>query len=263
MVTLDPDTSNPKSDDAAETRRLDEVRTASVVRYRRQYAEADRWADGMWPVEHSIETQERVFRMAEQLAGRGVDRMALFAALRRADSFAVGNDRFSEIALQPRHLYLQGRTIRDGDFRREPWRHSLTPAIAGCGAVDALLGEHGTVVNLLPAEAFEEHVGRQRQGWIPRTQAGRVMILIGQVPTVDQLRARGFDPVSFDGTDPAAYAWAIFELASRAEADAARLACECHPGSRTIPLGIALSGSSPNLREPGRLTVATPVPAYA
>jgi len=50
-----------------------------------EVAVADRWAGGFRHRAHSIKTQERVFRMAEQLAGQGVDRQGLFNNLVEAD----------------------------------------------------------------------------------------------------------------------------------------------------------------------------------
>src|ERR1700719_1303190 len=64
---------------------IDDVRTDWVREYRRRHAAADQWANGLGQVSHSIATQERVFRMAEQLQRRGVDRTDLFTALEEAD----------------------------------------------------------------------------------------------------------------------------------------------------------------------------------
>jgi hypothetical protein len=43
--------------------------------------------------------------------------------------------------------------------------------------------------------------------------------------------AFGFQPIAFDGHDPAAYAWARFELTMRAREDSDQLPCSCHPCS--------------------------------
>ena len=88
------------------------------------------------------------------------------------------------------------------------------------------------------------------------------MILLDEAPRLDHLRANGFDPITFDGADPAAFAWAIFELASRAEAAASQLSCVCHPVFRPVPLGVAVDGSSRSLTSPKWLTVAKPTPTY-
>src|SRR5207248_8381707 len=151
MVTTYPTIRNQGTEDASEMSQLGDLRTSWVAVYRRDHAEADWWAEGFGAVEHSLKTQEHVFRMAEQLVGRGIDRLAVFAALRQADGVAQSStETLQEGALQTRHLYLQGRAVRSDDYRRDPSSTSLPAAAAGCGVIDALLGSHGIVVNLLP-----------------------------------------------------------------------------------------------------------------
>ena len=245
-MTTYPNIKNYVAQDARETSQLDDVRTSWIAAYRQNHPEADWWAEGFGTVEHSLETQERVFRMAEQLVGRGIGRLAVFAALRHADGVAqASGGRLHEGDLQTRHLYLHGRPVRSDDYRRDPWSSSLFAAAAGCGVIDTLLGPDGVAVNLLPPEAFEEQLGRAGQRWLPQPQAGRAIILLERAPQLDHLRARGFDPIVFDGADPAAFAWAIFELASRAEAAESQLSCVCHPVFRPVPLGIAVDAIEP------------------
>jgi hypothetical protein len=236
---------------------LDELRTAWVFAYRRDHPEAGCWAVGFGAVEHSLETQERVFRMVEQLVARTASRASIFAALRRADAVAQGGNGWPHPgAPQARHLYLRGREVRGSDYPRGPWLNSLSAAAAGCEAIDTLLGEHGIVVNLLPREAFDEELRRAGRGWVPRPQVGRAIILLDRAPLIDRLHVRGFDPITFDGTDPAAFAWVIFELASRTEAATTQIRCECHPTFRPIPLDVAVDRSSRSLINPRLVTVA-------
>jgi hypothetical protein len=138
---------------------VDDRRTAWVHQYRQSHAPADLWASGLRHVSHSMETQERVFRMAEQLERRGVDRTDLFTALEEADrSVALSND-----------------------------PHAA--AEAGHRAISTLVRcAHESVV-----------IRADKDG--------------------SKLQALGFDPLSFDGHDPAAYAWVMFELSTRAEAE--------------------------------------------
>ena len=138
---------------------LDDQRTEWVRQYRSGHAPADLWASGLRRVSHSTETQERVFRMAEQLARRGVDRIDLFTALEEADRC---------VALSP-----------------DPH-----------GASEAGYRAISTLVPL----AFES------------------LAMCADEDESD-LRAHGFDPLTFDGHDPAAYAWVMFELSARARAD--------------------------------------------
>ena len=72
---------------------IDDLRTNWVREYRHGHAAADLWASGLRHVSHSMATQERVFRMAEQLVRRGVDRTDLFTELEEADrSIALSGD---------------------------------------------------------------------------------------------------------------------------------------------------------------------------
>ena len=53
------------------------------------------------------------------------------------------------------------------------------------------------------------------------------------------LQAFGFDPIPFDGRDPAAYAWVMFELSARGDAEQ-----EAQPergGHRPLPTAIGLA----------------------
>jgi hypothetical protein len=265
MVTTYPNIKNYLAEDAREISQLDDLRTSWVAAYRRDHAEADWWAEGVGAFEHSLETQERVFRMAEQLAGRGIDRLAVFAALRHADAVpqASSGSLHEGAALQTQHLYVQGRAIRSDDNRREPWCSSLPAAAAGSGIIDTLLSSHGVVVNLLPREGFDEQPGRAGDRWLPQPQAGRAIILLDSTPRLDHLRAMGFDPITFDGADPGAFAWAIFELAARAEDAATQLRCDCHPGVGPIPLGVAVESSSHGLMKAEWRPVTSLVPADA
>src|SRR5947209_1184158 len=265
MVTTYPTIKKHVTEFTREIGQLDDLRTSRVAAYRQKHAEADWWAEGVGAVEHSTDTQERVFRMAEQLAGRGIDRLAVFAALRHADAVAqASRGRFNDgAALQTQHLYVQGRAIRRDDYRREPWCCSLPAAAAGSGVIDTLLSSHGVVVNLLPPEGFDEQPGRAGQRWLPQPQAGRAIILLDRAARLGHLRAMGFDPITFDGADPGAFAWAIFELAARAEDAATQLRCDCHPGVGPTPLGVAVESSSYSLMNAGWRPVTSLVPADA
>jgi hypothetical protein len=53
------------------------------------------------------------------------------------------------------------------------------------------------------------------------------------------LSAFGFQPVPFDGHDPAAHAWARFELTMRAREESDQLPCSCHPWSSPSTIGLA------------------------
>lgn len=263
-MTTYPETKAREIEASPATSHLDELRGAWILAYRKYHPEADWWAAGFGAVEHSEETQERVFRMAEQLVARAINRPSIFAALRRADAVVQENGGwFDEAAARPRHLFVQGRAIRSNDCLGEPWRLTLPAAAAGCEVIDTLLGEHGMEVNLLPPEAFEGELGRAGQRWLPQPQSGRGIILVDPKPRLEHLHANGLDAIAFDDADPAAFAWAIFELACRAEAAASQLTCDCHPSFRPVPVGVAVDGSSRSFINAKRLPVTRPVLAHA
>jgi hypothetical protein len=65
-----------------------------VGQYRKENPEADLWAKGYGPIQHTVETQARVFSMAERLAvlglrGDGVSLFHLLFALDRVTSAAM------------------------------------------------------------------------------------------------------------------------------------------------------------------------------
>ncbi len=158
-----------------------ELRTTWVAGYRTKIPSADHWARGLRHPTHTLETQERVFRMAEQLARLGVLRQDLFINLEEADRSVAS-------AVDPEAVAKAG-------YR----------AIAPLG---------------------------------PLVGASIVICDDGGLP---DLRAFGFDPIPFDGHDPAAYAWAMFELTMRARADADRQFSQCICHRRWAPTSIGLA----------------------
>jgi hypothetical protein len=64
-------------------------------------------------------------------------------------------------------------------------------------------------------------------------------IVIRSDGDVPDLNAFGFQPVTFDGHDPAAHAWARFELTMRAREESDQLPCGCHPWSSPSTIGLA------------------------
>jgi hypothetical protein len=156
----------------------DDLRTTWVAAYRTRIPSADRWARGLGHLTHTIETQERVFRMAEQLAQQGVARQELFTNLEEAD-------RSVALAADPKAFARAGS-------------RAVAPMVPLVGASIVICGDDDP-----------------------------------------DLRAFGFDPIPFDGHDPAAYAWTLFELTMRARADVDRLRCSCHPRLPLSAIGLA------------------------
>ena len=58
---------------------------------------------------------------------------------------------------------------------------------------------------------------------------------------VDHLALNGFDPFVFDGRDPAAFAWAIFEAENRLEAASKAARSRGDPYPLPLPYGIAVA----------------------
>jgi hypothetical protein len=160
---------------------LNDQRTEWVRQYRHGHALADVWARGVRHVSHSTETQERAFRMAEQLAGRGVDRTDLFTALEEADRCVA--------------LSNEPQAASEAGYR--------------------------VITSLVPVTTES------------------LVICAGESPSL--LRALGFDPLDFDGHDPAAYAWAMFELSARADAERRSRWRRCLSQAFSTPTAIGLA----------------------
>jgi hypothetical protein len=157
----------------------DTLRAGWVAKYRSEVPTADRWAGEPSHTAHSIETQERVFRMAQQMAELGIDRQELFANLEEAD-------RSVATATSPDAVAMAG------------WR---------------------AIVPLIPLDDGSIVVRGDGNG--------------------PDLSAFGFQQVAFDGHDPAAHAWARFELTMRAREESEQLPCSCHPWSSPSTIGLA------------------------
>lgn len=118
-----------------------------VTKYRKMNLKADRWASGYGPIHHSIETQIRVFSMAEHLEvmgvrGDGVPIFDLLYALDRVTSAAMWIVVHETYA---RNVYLDGRELSQEDFKPNPEGHTggalnMVPAYAGYMAINAITG---------------------------------------------------------------------------------------------------------------------------
>jgi phosphoketolase len=334
-------------------------REERVSLYRQRNSVADRWAAGYGPIQHSVETQARVFAMAELLAARGVrgDGVPIFEALYAADRVASAAMWIAVHETYAQNVYLDGRRLRPEDFKPKPEGHTggvlnMIPAYTGYMAINAVTGQtrswimgqgHAVAAidtlnlvldNMLPAHAerysltdegltryvrdyysyrlggdgkqdsplgshvnaytaggmaeagylgfvelqyvhiplpgerlvvflsdgaFEEQRGSD---WAPRwwraDDCGLVTpIMINNGRRIDQrttmsqqggvdwfvehLKVHGFNPMVFDGRDPAAFAWAIFEMESRLEAAAEAVRTRSQRYPVRLPYGIAVA----------------------
>lgn len=118
-----------------------------VELYRRNNPTAEHWAKGYGPIQHSIETQARVFAMAELLNSRGTrgDGMPLFDLLYAADRIASAAMWVVVHETYARNVYLEGRDLLSEDFKPNPEGHTggalnMVPAYAGYMAINAITG---------------------------------------------------------------------------------------------------------------------------
>jgi len=118
-----------------------------VSLYRQKHPQASAWATGYGPIEHRVETQARVFRMAELLEARGVrgDGASLFEVLQAADRAASAAMWLVVHETYARNVYLDGRDLEPEDFKTKPEGHTggalnMVPAYVGYMAVNAITG---------------------------------------------------------------------------------------------------------------------------
>jgi len=126
----------------------DEIRREEWVQlYRKNNPDADRWATGYGPIDHSIETQARVFAMAELLKaqGRMGDGEPLFTVLSAADRLASAAMWITVHETYARNVYLDGRDLAPEDFKEKPEGHTggvlnMVPGYTGYMAINAVTG---------------------------------------------------------------------------------------------------------------------------
>ena len=118
-----------------------------VALYRRKNPAAERWAVGYGAIYHSMETQARVFAMADLLAARGVrgDSVPLFDLLYAADRVASAGMWLVAHETYARNVYLDGRNLTSDDFKPQPEGHTggalnMVPAYTGYMAINAITG---------------------------------------------------------------------------------------------------------------------------
>lgn len=118
-----------------------------VTLYRKKNKEADRWAAGYGPLEHSIETQVHVFAMADLLEARGVkgDGVPLFEVLHAADRVTCAAMWLVAHETYTQNVYLDGRDLASEDFKQRPDGHTggalnMVPAYTGYMAINAITG---------------------------------------------------------------------------------------------------------------------------
>lgn len=113
--------------------------------YRQAQPEAERWAAGYGAIQHSLETQARVFAMAERLRIEGTEPAEVFEALTAADRIANAAMWLVVHQTYAKNVYLDGRALAQEDFKREPEGHTggalnMVPAYVGYMTANAISG---------------------------------------------------------------------------------------------------------------------------
>ena len=118
-----------------------------VLLFRKSNPAADRWAAGYGPIQHTLETQARVFNLARSLEAREVpgDGVPLFDVLYALDRVTSAAMWLVVHETYARNVYLDGRELALEDFKPNPEGHTggslnMVPAYAGYMAVNAITG---------------------------------------------------------------------------------------------------------------------------
>ncbi|MEO6798299.1 MAG: hypothetical protein ABI401_14160 [Candidatus Dormibacter sp.] len=188
--------------------------TGSVNRYRRLHKAADDWATGAPGVCHSIETQDRIFRLAEQLRHRldGRSIGPFFPVLKAIDTVS---------------RWETGPADAPGP---------TSAAAAALVGYNVLFGKQPPIGgHAWPADVDLTH------------DAESELVTLG-------LRATGHEPIVFDGQDPAAYVWALFEIDERNAA--CREGNDRHRSPAGVPRGLAVISTPVQRRAPAALPPA-------
>jgi phosphoketolase len=122
-----------------------------VEQYRQKHPAAERWAVGYGQVSHSLETQARVFLLAEQMTvggaaskdGTGLTRSDFFDLLYALDRIASAGMWLVVHEVYCRNVYLDGRDLTPEDFKVKPEGHTggslnMVPAYSGYLAANAI-----------------------------------------------------------------------------------------------------------------------------
>ena len=118
-----------------------------VALYRQKNPEAGHWADGYQIIQHTIDTQARVFAMADLLSAKGAqgDGVPLFEVLYAADRIASAAMWIAVHETYARNVYLDGRDLMPDDFKPSPEGHTggvlnMIPAYTAYMAINAITG---------------------------------------------------------------------------------------------------------------------------
>ncbi|MCI0529871.1 MAG: hypothetical protein L0Y56_20705, partial [Nitrospira sp.] len=128
--------------------KIETIRKEEWVKlYKSKNQSAGRWSAGYGVINHSLETQARVFALADLLEARGVmgDGVPLFDLLSAADRIASASMWLVVHETYAKNVYLEGRDLTVEDFKPNPEGHTggslnMVPAYAGYMAINAITG---------------------------------------------------------------------------------------------------------------------------
>lgn len=258
--------------------------------YLTAHPEANRWVRGYGGIQHTVETEERVFRMAQQLAAREItgDGVPLFELLAAVDRLASASawllSNLSPVRRghangasrsEPRvGAYLgylainaltgttRGLLSEDADLHRVLDR--VAPLVRGCGwrppvtGVVSASGSSQPLPEICAAQSGASRVAliwdvsqadpKWFRSWRQTAATCRIVPILFAPTSPEEvfslvagLGATGLEPIPFDGRDPAAFAWAIFEIDCRLLAVREALGAGADPNRLGLPIGLALT----------------------
>ncbi len=122
-------------------------RSERALRYRRNNPAASKWIAGYGPIQHSTETQDRIFELIDSLDPQGTQDggthlFELFHALDKVTSASMWLVAHQSYA---RNVYLDGREMDSDDFKSAPEGHmggslNMVPGYMGYMAANTLTG---------------------------------------------------------------------------------------------------------------------------
>ena len=118
-----------------------------AAQYRRNDPTHARWAEGYGAIQHSDETQVRLYDLAQSLTGRGTvgDAVAFYDLLMALDRLASAGLWLVVHETYARNVYLDGRPLVAEDFKVHPEGHTggslnMVPAYAGYLGANVVTG---------------------------------------------------------------------------------------------------------------------------
>jgi hypothetical protein len=200
---------------------------------------ADRWARGTAAVRHSVETQDRVFRMAQLLRAHSTQApdVSPFVVLASGDQALAEVEALDDPRAAAAHIGYVVLNALSG--RRRSWLDLLGHSFPRAGWRAAPERRPHSLVVLTDRMLSTAERRRLGRWWSASGGGFVVLVMIGSRSDEGRLRHLGLDPIVFDGQDPAAHAWAIFEIECRLQLCAEAF----NPSGEPVPIGLAVDSA--------------------